>query len=182
MNTSSSPAHYSLPSRALHWLMALLIIAAYALIELHDFFPRGSTVRRLMVSSHFLAGLTIFWLVWLRIVARLAGATPPVQPAPPAWQQKLAKAAHGLLYVVMIGMPLIGWMMINADDRAVSYFGVTLPNLIGPNEVWHHRLGELHETLGNLGMLLIGGHVAAALYHHHVQKDNTLRLMLPRRD
>lgn len=181
MNWRNTSDRYSTLSRALHWLVVLLFVTAYATVELHEVFERGSAPRRLMMASHFMAGLSVLLLVWLRLAARLLGQTPQISPAPPKWQTGLAHAAHAALYLLMIGLPLLGWLMRNAGDSTVTYFGLTLPALIGPNEALHERLKELHGLLANLGYLLIGGHAAAALFHHYMQKDNTLRLMLPAR-
>ncbi|MEY4754394.1 MAG: hypothetical protein RJA44_2069 [Pseudomonadota bacterium] len=182
MSWKNTPDGYGWPSRLLHWLIVLLFIAAYASVELHEIFPRGSRLRGWMMSGHFLAGLSILVLVWPRLVARLSGTAPQVSPAPAHWQQHLARLVQLMLYGLMIAQPLLGWLMLNADDRSLSLLGVTLPNLIPPKPYMVERLEELHELLGNFGYLLIGGHAAAALLHHHLLRDNTLRLMLPRRD
>lgn len=181
MNLRNTTDGYGLPSRALHWLVLLLIVGSYVTIEFHDVFARGSSPRRLMMAAHFMTGLSVFFLVWLRIAARLTGRTPQIQPTPPTWMTGLAHAGHAALYLYMIALPLVGWLMLNAGDSSVNYFGITLPTLINPSDAWHYRFEKLHELLAKLGYLLIAGHAAAAIYHHHMLKDNTLRLMLPRR-
>lgn len=172
---------YARGSMVLHWLMALLIVAVYALINVSDVFERGSDARALTKYWHFSLGLAVFALVWLRIVLRIVYPAPPIVPAPAAWQEKAAKAGHLLLYVLMVAMPLLGWLVLSAKGRAIPFFGLELPALIGADKPLSRQLMELHELGGNMGYFLIGGHAAAALWHHYGLKDNTLLRMLPGR-
>jgi cytochrome b561 len=130
-----------------------------------------------MKTLHFSLGLLAFGLVWLRVVLRVLGTTPVVVPTPPAWQEKLAKLGHLALYALMVAMPLLGWAALNASGKPVAFFGWELPSLLVENKDLGHNLKEIHETIGTLGYFLIGGHTLAALYHHYVMKDSTLRSM-----
>ncbi|OOG54321.1 cytochrome b [Polaromonas sp. C04] len=170
---------YSAASIALHWVMLVLIVAAYVCMDITDFFPRGSDIRNAIRSVHFSLGLTVFALVWLRLLARLTGTTPAIQPAPPVWQARLAALMHVLLYVFMIGMPLLGWATLSARGKPIAYFGLTtLPALLGENKALARQLKDIHETGATIGYFLIGLHAAAALFHHYIKRDNTLRRML----
>jgi cytochrome b561 len=178
MTTSNkTAARFSTPSIAMHWLMVLVFIGIYAVINIKGSFPKGSEPRELMKSLHFSLGLMAFGLVWLRIVFRVLGTTPATIPQPPAWQQKLAKLGHLALYALMVGMPLLGWAALSASGKPVAFFGWGLPSLLAENKDLGHNLKELHETVGTLGYFLIGGHALAALFHHYYVKDNTLRSM-----
>ncbi len=85
---------YAPALRRIHWLTALLLLAAYLLIEQRNLFPRGSEPRTLMVQGHFWTGLAIFvFAVWRVLLRRRVGA-PPITPAPPAWQLWFAKGMH----------------------------------------------------------------------------------------
>ena len=181
MTTNSNVTRYAGGSLVLHWLMAVLIVAVYALINLSDVFEKGSDARALTKYWHFSLGLTVFFLVWLRIVLRLMFPAPPIVPAMPAWQDKAAKLGHGLLYVLMVGMPLLGWLVLSAKGRAIPFYGLELPALIGADKPLSRQFMDLHELGGTVGYLLIGGHAAAALFHHYFTKDNTLLRMLPGR-
>lgn len=180
MNTQPS-ARYATGSIALHWFMLLLIAAVYATIELRELFPRGSDPRNLLKTWHFMLGLSVLALVVLRVVARLLHPAPPITPAPAAWQQLLAKAGHLALYGLMLGMPIAGWVILSAEGKDIPFFGWSLPPLVGANEALAHDVEEVHEAIGEAGYWLIGLHAAAALFHHYVLKDNTLRRMLPGR-
>ncbi len=161
----------------MHWLMVLVFIGLYAVINLKGNFAKGSEPRELMKALHFSLGLLAFGLVWLRIVFRLLGTTPAIVPTPPVWQEKLAKLGHLSLYVLMVGMPLLGWAALSANGKPVAFFGLGLPSLLAENKDLGHNLKEIHETVGTLGYFLIGGHAVAALYHHYFMKDSTLRSM-----
>jgi superoxide oxidase len=173
---------YSSPSIALHWLMLLLLVMVYATIELRGLFPKGSDPREAMKAWHFMLGLSVFVLVWLRLtIYALAGPAPSVQPEPPCWQALAAKAMHVALYVFMVVMPLLGWMILSAEGKPIPFFGLNLPALTGENKQLAGTVQEIHETVGEIGYWLIGLHAAAALLHHYFLRDNTLRRMLPAR-
>jgi cytochrome b561 len=174
MKTTISPARYSFPSIAMHWLMVLVFVGIYAAIELKGNFPKGSEPRELAKTIHNSLGLLAFGLVWVRIVFRLVGQTTAIVPPPPAWQEKLAKVGHLALYALMVGMPVLGWMALSASGKPVVFFGLELPGLLAENKDLGHDLKEFHETVGSAGYFLIGGHAVAALYHHYFMKDSTL--------
>lgn len=121
----------------------------------------------------------MFLLVWLRLVTRLGGTTPAIVPAPEAWEQRLAAIGHFLLYVFMIGTPLLGWLTVSAQGEPVAFMGWQLPLLLTKSEPIARQLKDVHETTANVGYALIGVHVVAALFHHYVRRDNTLALMWP---
>jgi cytochrome b561 len=161
----------------MHWLMVLAFIGIYAAVNLIDVFPKGSDPRQMAKNMHFSFGLLVFGLVWLRLLFRVMGTTPPIVPAPPAWQDKLAKLGHLALYGLMVAMPLLGWFALSAFGKPIAFFGLTLPALIAENKELGRSIMEVHELGGNLGYVLIGGHAAVALFHHYWIKDNTLRRM-----
>lgn len=177
--TDPSNTRYSLTTIALHWLMAVLMVGVYAFMELRELFPKGSDPREAMKAAHFMLGLAILLLMLPRIVARLLGNTPPILPAPPAWQQTMAKAAHLSLYLFMLVMPILGWLTLSAAGKPIPFFGLQLPALISENKDLAKSIKELHETIGEIGYYLIGLHVLAAGFHHVKQHDNTLTRMLP---
>lgn len=168
---------YSKPSIAMHWLMLVLLAAVYACIELRELYPKGSDPREMLKQWHFALGLTVFALVWIRMIARVLGTTPPIVPAVPPWQRALAHAVEFTLYALMIVLPILGWVTLSAKGTTVSFFGFELPALLAPNEPVAARTKELHETLGTAGYFLVALHAGAALYHHYVRRDNTLTRM-----
>ncbi len=172
---------YGRASIALHWITLALLVGVYACIELREFFPRGSEPREALKMWHFMLGLSVFFVVWLRLAARFIGTTPPIIPPAAKWQTVLAVVVEFALYALMIVLPLLGWLTLSAEGKAIPFFGLQLPALIAQSEQLAHRTEELHETLATVGYFLIGMHAAAALFHHYVRRDNTLDRMLPSR-
>lgn len=169
-----SPQAYSRLSVALHWLMLVLLVAVYATILLREDYPRGSDIRAALKAWHFSLGLSVFALVWVRVIARAVGGTRHRPGSLAAWAAVLM---HLALYGFMIAMPLLGWLTLSAEGDPVQLFGLGLPPLTGPNEALADQVGEIHETLGTIGYWLVGLHAAAALFHHYVLRDGTLRRM-----
>jgi cytochrome b561 len=181
MSWRNTANRYGSLSIGIHWFMLLLFIAVYACIELREMFPKGSDPREALKTWHYMLGMLVLVLVWLRIAARFSGPTPDIRPKPPAWQELSAKLLHLALYALMIVMPLTGWLMLNAGGKPVPFFGLELPLLLGEDKQFAKTLKEIHETVGYAGYFLIGLHTLAALYHHYVMRDNTLLRMLPSR-
>lgn len=162
-------------SIALHWLVLLLLAAVYACIELRELWPRGSDIREGLKTWHFMLGLSVFVLVWIRLAARWR---TPLLALSPGWTRWPAAAGHVALYGLMIAMPLLGWLTLSAEGDPIPFFGLALPPLVAPNEALAERVQTLHQTLGGAGYWLIGLHAAAALFHHYVLRDASLRRML----
>lgn len=179
MNQQTPTPRYSTLSISLHWLMLLLIAGVYACIELKGNFPKGSDTRELLKQWHFMLGLSVFALVWLRILARILTPTPAITPALPSWQTIPAKLMHVALYSLMIGAPLAGWLILSAAGKSIPFFGLELPPLLDKNPELASAIKEWHELAGSAGYWLIGLHAAAGLFHHFVVRDNTLARMLP---
>lgn len=169
---STAMAHWAL---GLHWLTPLLLAAVYACIELRELILKGSDPREALKAWHFMLGLSVFFLTFVRLAARLFAPSPGIVPEPPGWQKQLALLMHIGLYALMAGMPLLGWLLLSAAGKPVPFFGLELPALIAPDKDLAGLIKQIHETAGTVGYFLIGGHAAAALYHHYVLRDNTLR-------
>lgn len=181
MHLKNSSLRYGSLSIGIHWLMLLLFVAVYGAVELPELFEKGSNPREMLMTWHFMLGMLVFVLVWLRLAARLSGPTPTITPELPKLQQLAATALHLALYLLMIGMPLTGWLMLSAAGKPIPFFGLELPALIGENKALAKQIKEVHEFVGTTGYYLIGLHLAAALYHHYLRHDNTLMRMLPER-
>lgn len=182
MNIRNTTDRYGLLSIGFHWLMLLLLVAVYACMELNEFFPKGSDFRATLKTWHFMLGISIFALALIRMVVHLTDIVPHIDPDPPKWQKQSAKLMHITLYALMIFMPLAGWLLLSAEGKPIPFFGQHLPALIEKNKYLADFIEEIHETGGTIGYFLIGLHTAAALYHHYLVRDNTLRRMLPSQD
>jgi cytochrome b561 len=118
-------------------------------------------------------------LVWLRLAWRLMFPPPPWLEGMSSAMKFAAHAGHWALYALMVVIPLTGWLMSSAKGFQTVWFGVLpLPDLLAKDKALGEQLAQLHWAL-NVGLLLlIAGHAGAALWHHLVQKDDTLRRML----
>lgn len=132
-----------------------------------------------MKALHFMLGLSLLLLLTVRIYGRVASPAPVISPAPSPAQNLAAKLGHLALYIFMIAMPILGWLTLSAAGKPIPFFGLELPPLIAENKALAKSLKEIHETVGELGYYLIAIHVLAALYHHHIRKDDTLTRILP---
>jgi len=179
MSWKNTNLRYGALSIALHWLMFLLMVAVYATIELRELFPKDSDPRETMKALHFMLGLSVLLLVTLRIYARVTSATPIITPELSPAQHMAAKLGHLALYGLMIAMPILGWLILSTAAKPIPFFGLELPALMGENKDLAKSLKEIHETIGVIGYYLVAAHVLAALYHHHIRKDNTLTRILP---
>jgi cytochrome b561 len=182
MNGRNGTQRYGSLSIGLHWVMLLLFVAVYACIELRGYFPKGSDPREALKTWHFMLGLSVLALALLRVLVHLRSTVPPIVPDPPGWQKLAARLMHLALYALMIGLPLVGWLLLSAAGKPIPFFGLHLPALLGESKSLAETIKEIHETGGTLGYFLIALHAAAALFHHYFVRDNTLRRMLPGHD
>jgi superoxide oxidase len=177
MALRNSQSSFGSVARAFHWGTALLVIGALALIELTELAPKGSALRRGMRDWHSQVGLVVLALVWFRLAWRLSNTEPAIVPPPSAWQRRAAHAVEWTFYGLMIALPLIGIVMMQADGKTVSLLGFAFPSFVPVDKAFAHKLEDVHELLGNAMMMLIGLHVAATLWHTLVLRDNTLSRM-----
>ncbi|GGY21736.1 cytochrome b [Paludibacterium paludis] len=178
-----SKSHYHPLSIGLHWLMFILFVIALAAIEIRGYVPKdaGAEFRAQLRQWHILSGLFVFVLVWLRIAVKLRFGAPPIL-GESAWQVRAAHALHGLLYLVMILLPVTGVVFSQAGGREIGVFGVVLPMMVSPDPELRALVKNVHELLGNAVYFLVGLHAVAALWHHFVLKDDTLRRMRFKQD
>ena len=175
-----SATAYTATAKALHWLMAVLLIGLLALgFYMHDL-PL-SPEKLQLYSWHKWAGVTVFVLVIVRGIWRFIHRPPPLPASMAPHLQLAAHAGHFLLYALMLAIPVSGWLMSSAKGFQTVWFGVLpLPDLVGKDRALGHLLGEVHEWLNVLFVTVLVGHVAAALKHHFIDRDDVLHRMLPR--
>jgi len=154
----------------LHWLVAVLIVAAWFTGE------GGPSVRTNPPFLHFIVGLSVLALVLPRLVLRLILGAPAPEAASPLMGYA-ARFGHGVLYFLMIGLPLTGWYAASRLGVTVSIFGYALPSLTASVQGAPGLIAELHEAGGTLILVLAGLHAAIAVWHHWVRRDDTLRRM-----
>ena len=184
----SSPAHrYSAVAIILHWMIAVLILTnLYLGLTFEDL--RGMALFRTL-QLHKSLGLTVLVLSLIRLGWRLTHRPPALPAEMPRWERLAAQAAHWGLYGLMIGIPLTGWVVVSASPT-------NIPTLLYNKLPWPHlgfihdlampvrksledSVGEAHELLAFAMMGLIVLHVAAALKHQFLNRDEVLSHMLP---
>jgi superoxide oxidase len=169
---------YGWLSMALHWLMLVLLIAVYTFILFTDNFPKGSDTQVQLKTWHFMLGLTVFVLVWVRLIAKLISPTPLIEPPIARWHDITAKAVQALLYVLMIAIPPLGWLTLSAAGKPIPFYGWQLPSLIAENKDLAETIKGIHEAGATAIYFLVGIHAIAALYHRYLVSGNTMRSML----
>lgn len=179
MSTTNHAERYSRPVVFLHWFTLILLVAVYSFIELRELFPKGTEPRELMKTIHYMLGLTVLLTVVVRLYFRISSHAPAIRPAPHWLLHRVVQGSHLLLYAFMLGMPIAGWLMLSAAGKPVPFYGLELPPLLAENKDLADSIKATHKTIGNVGYALIALHALAALYHHHIRRDNTLLRMLP---
>lgn len=179
MQLRNDAQHWGALSIALHWLTVGLIVGL-ALVGLVMTELANSPLKISVYSLHKSFGLTVLGLTLLRLLWRLlAGAAEPV-PGTPRWQAWVANAVHTTLYLLLLTMPLSGWLFNSAAGFPLKWFGLfALPKLSGYDPVIKQFARETHETLFYVLTVLVLLHAAAALKHHYRDRDLTLRRMWP---
>ncbi|WP_417278147.1 cytochrome b [Celeribacter sp.] len=167
MNTPVKPAvkisrSYSGLQKLLHWAVVLTFAFNYVVSDgmgraLRTFLQTGAN-DSLTAELHVIVGVATLVLMLLRLVVRLIQGAPALPPAPHPLMEKAAHGVHWLLYAAMIATPAAG--------GAAWFLGL-------------HEAGDIHEVLVNLTLFLIIAHVAAALFHHFILKDQLLKRMAP---
>ena len=172
-----SKTRYHPASVFLHWLVFLLVVAAFITIELKGQFPKGSEMRDLCKSVHGVFGQLIFLAMLLRLAIRkIYGVPEPTNPIP--LFARLAKFMHYLLYTLLLISPIFGILYFQYASKEIHFFGLVWPQFVNPNPEMKKLVENIHEFLGNSLYLLIGIHAVAALWQHYVIKDDTLLRML----
>ncbi|APQ11823.1 cytochrome B561 [Pseudomonas oryzihabitans] len=180
MPTAFSVSRYARSARLLHWLMALLVILAYVLITNRGQFERGSLERQWVVLSHFWVGLLVLLLVLPRLWVRHRHPVPPITPPLAASLEAVGRLTHYALYGFLLAQPLLGlftvWLTIGAVKIPSSTWALPSPFAVNPELA--KSLKGVHVWLGQAFYWVIGLHVLAALWHHLIRRDDTLKRML----
>jgi len=167
-------------SKALHWLVVALILAmAWIGLTMGDL-PNGPD-KIATYALHKSIGISILALVVLRLGWRLYAGAPHAVAGTPGWQERIAALTHWALYVLLLAMPISGWVLNSSSGFPLQWFGlVNLPAIAGKNPDLHERAEQAHELMFWILVTLVVAHAAAAFYHHLFQRDATLARMLPR--
>ena len=171
---------YPATSKWLHWLVAACVLTtapvAIAMVRVAP----GPT-QDALYNFHKSLGVPILVLMILRLINRLIAGAPPPEPGIERWHKAMSSAVHGLLYALLLAMPIVGWIANSAYGAPTPFFGLfTLPKLVADNKDLATTLFALHRWVGFLVILLVVVHIGGALYHYAVRRDEVLHRMLPR--
>lgn len=179
MQLNNTPVSYGAVTKSFHWIIALAVVG----MLFAGFFMGGIedlTLKIKVYGWHKATGVTILTLAVLRILWHIYSKKPPYVASLKPWERMAARFLHFCLYGAMIAMPLSGWMMSSAAGRPVSFFGLfTLPDLVEKNEDIAGLMNGAHFCLAWLLIAAIVVHLSAALKHHFIDRDATLKRMLP---
>jgi cytochrome b561 len=186
MHEPITPARYNTVSIALHWLIALGILALVAIGLSMTHLNPAPMLKFQLYQLHKSIGITVLLAVLLRVIWRLTHKPPPLPEMPPI-EKAAAKATHGLLYLLMLGIPLTGWALVSVSVLnlpTVLYGVMPWPHLPILSEITNKAPVEavmkfIHGKLAWVLIALIVLHAGAALRHHFILRDGILRRMLP---
>jgi cytochrome b561 len=178
MQWRNTADRYGFVAQSLHWVIAAGIIVQYLLAEAAE---DNDAVGPLSATGiHAALGMAILVLACVRLLWRLIELPPEHPPAMRSYQHALARITHAVFYALLFAIPLTGWALATADGQSVSFFGwFDLPDFLPVSSLSKDQLEELHEVLFNSLAGLAVLHIAAALKHRFIDRDNVLRSMLP---
>jgi len=177
----NTATNYGRVTLALHWLVALAVIGMFALglwigeLEYYDaWYQRGPALHKGI-------GILLFIIVAFRLVWRWLNPAPHPLPSHAPWERRLASIAHRLLYLLLFATMLAGYLISTADGRPIEVFGLfSVPATLSGIENQEDIAGEIHELLAFTLIGLSVLHALAALKHHFIDRDRTLKRMLGR--
>ncbi|MBI1403238.1 MAG: cytochrome b [Porphyrobacter sp.] len=173
---NAADRRYNLGARALHWTIAVLVIANLAIGLLHE--PLEDSID--LIPVHEAIGITVLGLTLVRIAWRFTWKRPPFPGSVAPVEAWAARAVQGLFYVLTLALPLSGWVFASAGKYPISWFGIfTVPKFaVTRQDPIFGIAHEGHEIMGWVTIALVVLHVGAALRHHFLLKDNVLRRMM----
>ncbi len=170
---------YSSGFRWLHWGIAAVVILLLSLSFFLD--ALQDSIKPSAVLIHKSLGLTILGLMVVRLFWVFRTGRLPLPTTMPQWEVVLARVVQAMMYVVLFAMPLVGWVMSLLSNHVPSFFGLfylPIPG-IAPNPALAKIFFQAHQSLAWVLIILITLHVAGALKHAIIDKDNVMERMLP---
>jgi cytochrome b561 len=174
------PGGYPASSKWLHWLVAASVLLTVPIGILLPYLAPGP-VQDGLYNFHKSLGVAILVLMALRLINRISVGAPAPEPGLERWQRAVSSAVHGMLYLLLVIQPLLGYWANSAYGASTPVFGLFEIPAIGSNDqAFAEKLFALHRWIGILIALLAAMHIGAALQHYFIFKDGVLQRMLPR--
>jgi len=173
------PTRYSTGAIVLHWAIAIMVIINWRIAEGAEHASRAA--RAEIMANHMATGMLILLLTLARLLWRLTHTQPAFSQTLKPWEAAVARIVHLAFYVLLIGLPLMGWIGSSMEGKAIDVFGAfTIPGLpVAANRGLGHEILEVHGSLGEIMLYLIVLHVLGALKHHFIDRNGELYRMLP---
>ena len=170
---------YSTGAMIFHWVIAVLVIVNWRIVEAAEHASKAEEAA--LVGNHKAIGITILVLTLARLAWRLSHKVPPLPDTMANWEKILSRTVHVIFYVMLIGLPLGGWLAGSFAGKDISYFGAfTIPALpVSENFDMAKAIIGFHKTGGEIMIYLIGLHILGALKHTFYDKSGGLARMLP---
>jgi cytochrome b561 len=179
MTSADTRTGYSAMAQVFHWATAILVVIAFV------YGPGGSEQRVYSTAKDFdrqlheTLGVSVFLLTLARLAWR-AFDPPPQEPPMPAWMRRSAKGVHGLLFLLLLAVPLTAVTGAWLEGHPLTFLaGLRIAPLLPEAHVAGAVIAEVHTWLGDTILWVAGFHAAVALLHHFVLRDRVLRSMLP---
>lgn len=176
---ANTTSRYGLIAQFLHWSVVIGIILQYIWAWRID---NADSIREQfnLVTMHKSIGMTVLGLVLLRLLWRAFNKPPPYPSSMRTWEINAANFTHALLYLLILLMPLTGWMYTSAAGYGAEFFGlINIPDFVPTSERLEEFMHEAHEMIAYAIPVVVAVHVLAALRHHFVFKDDVLKRMIP---
>ncbi len=172
-------ARYTHTAITLHWLIALLVFAAFPLgLYMHDL-PLSPYKLRLY-SYHKWLGVCVMLFAVIRLSWRVSHRPPALPDSMRGWEKLAAESMHYMLYILLFAIPLSGWLMSSAKGFQTVLFGVIpLPDIINKDKFLGEFLQQVHESFNWILLVMVCAHIAASIKHHFIERDDILERMLP---
>lgn len=173
-------ASYDTPAKLLHWLIVALLIAQFIIAWTMPHIGRHTPLST-SIGVHFSLGVLILVVAIVRIIWRATHAEPDAEAGVSPRQQKLARIVHRALDLLLLALPILGWINASWRGYPVTLFGMfAFPKLVATHAPGWGWTGDMHSLLADYVFLpLIALHVVAALHHHFIRRNGVLRRMLP---
>lgn len=172
--------HYPATSKLLHWLIAVCVLTTAPVAIAMGRVAQGP-MQDTLYNLHKSLGVLIFVLMILRLINRLTVDAPIADPNIEVWQKTVSAIVHTSLYVLLLAMPIVGYIANSAFGATTPFFGLfELPPIVGKNEGLSNTLFSIHRWVGFVVIALVVMHIGAALFHIFVRRDNVINRMLPR--
>jgi len=179
MSSQDTRDSYGSVTKTLHWTILLLLIVQFTLGYTLTSLPEHDPTVKVLTWWHESTGFLIFIFAILFTVWRLRSVTPSLADQP-SWQRALARSVHGGLYLCIFLQPLLGMSEVMLSGHPIAFYGAfRVPQILPTAKHVSEAIGEVHDTVAVIILVLVGLHVLGALYHEFVARDSILARMLP---